>query len=80
MRFASVAAVYLLALRSESAETATTLSDVENEHPDWFTEPEPYKPCPASVVFPGERHDGHRQTVTVYWRPRHLRHGFNPGF
>ena len=53
MRFAFVAAIYLLALTSANAETATTLSAVESEHPHWFTEPEPYRPCPASIVFPG---------------------------
>lgn len=33
MRFAFVAAIYLLALTSANAETATTLSAVESEHP-----------------------------------------------
>jgi hypothetical protein len=82
MRFA-----HLLALTSANAETATTLSAVESEHPHWFTEPEPYRPCPASVGFPGGRHAclglpeyGHRQTVTVYWRPRHLWQRFNRGY
>jgi hypothetical protein len=51
MRFAHVATIYLLALTSANAETATTLSAVESEHPHWFTEPEPYRPCPALLSF-----------------------------
>jgi|HubBroStandDraft_5_1064220.scaffolds.fasta_scaffold2409305_1 hypothetical protein len=30
--------------------------DIEQQHPDWFTEPAAYKPCPASVAFSGDRH------------------------
>ena len=28
------------------------LDAVRGEHPEWFTEPNSYKPCPSSVVFP----------------------------
>lgn len=30
--------------------------DVEHQHPDWFKEPDRYRPCPANVEFPGGRH------------------------
>lgn len=30
--------------------------EIEQRHPDWFDEPAAYKPCPASVVFSGDRH------------------------
>ena len=93
MRTLFVAAVSLLALTAANAEPATTtaeasstLSSVQGEHPDWFTEPNMYQPCPAAVVFPGERHAclglpeyPHRTTITVYWHPRRwwLRGYFN---
>jgi hypothetical protein len=28
------------------------LDQVSREHPGWFIEPNAYKPCPSSVVFP----------------------------
>jgi hypothetical protein len=28
------------------------LDQLTREHPGWFMEPNTYKPCPASVVFP----------------------------
>jgi hypothetical protein len=35
--------------------TGTGLDLERRAHPDWFTEPSTYKPCPASVVFPDGR-------------------------
>jgi hypothetical protein len=32
-----------------------TLDEVKREHPDWFTEPNAYVPCPNSDVFPNGR-------------------------
>jgi hypothetical protein len=83
MRIFFIVAVCLSALTSVSVNaqtpSSTTLSDITREHPEWFTEPDNnYKPCPASVVFPGERHAclglpeyGRRTSITIYWRPRH---------
>ena len=86
MRTLFTVAVSLLALTSANSQPATTtppersttLGSVQTEHPDWFTERSTYKPCPAFVVFPGERHVclglpeyPHRTTITVYWHPRH---------
>jgi hypothetical protein len=85
MRTLFAAAVSLLALTSANAQPATTtpersttLGSIQTEHPEWFTERDMYRPCPASVVFPGERHAclglpeyPHRTTITVYWHPRH---------
>ena len=64
MRTLFTVAVSLLALTSANSQPATTtppersttLGSVQTEHPDWFTERGTYKPCPAFVVFPGERH------------------------
>jgi hypothetical protein len=32
-----------------------SLDEIKREHPDWFMEPNPYKPCPSSVVFSNGR-------------------------
>ena len=32
-----------------------SLDEVRREHPEWFMEPNPYKPCPSSVVFSNGR-------------------------
>jgi hypothetical protein len=32
-------------------------SESMRQHPNWYTEERvPYRPCPCSVVFPGNRH------------------------
>jgi len=36
--------------------TGTGLDVERRGHPDWFTEPSTYKPCPASVVFANGEH------------------------
>jgi hypothetical protein len=42
--------------RAKGISPALT-QDVTQQHPEWFSEQAiPYKPCPASVVFPDERH------------------------
>ena len=37
---------------STPAPAEGQLSQLTREHPGWFTEPNSYKPCPSSVVFP----------------------------
>ena len=36
--------------------TGTGTDATRQEHPGWFTEPNTYKPCPASVVLADGRH------------------------
>ena len=38
-----------------SGGTGTGLEIERKAHPNWFTEPNTYKPCPSSVVFPDGR-------------------------
>ena len=38
-----------------SGGTGTGLEIERRAHPSWFTEPNTYKPCPSSVVFPDGR-------------------------
>ena len=40
----------------QSPASNPTLENVEEHHPDWFKEPNRYKPCPASVVFANGQH------------------------
>jgi hypothetical protein len=35
---------------------ATTQEGTAAQHPEWFTEPNTYKPCPCSVVFSNGQH------------------------
>ena len=35
--------------------TGLGMADDQKAHPNWFTEPNTYKPCPSSVVFPDGR-------------------------
>jgi hypothetical protein len=37
---------------SPPATQQGSLGQATREHPGWFMEPNTYKPCPASVVFP----------------------------
>ena len=37
---------------SPPATPQSSLDQVTRENPGWFSEPNPYKPCPSSVVFP----------------------------
>jgi hypothetical protein len=54
---ASAGSVFAETAQLSSTSPATTHQDVTQEHSEWFTEEGiPYKPCPASVVFPGKRH------------------------
>jgi len=39
-----------------SLATGAGLDVMLKEHPSWFTEPNSYKPCPASVVFANGQH------------------------
>jgi hypothetical protein len=39
-----------------SGGTGGGLQTEERGHPNWFTEPNTYKPCPASVVLANGRH------------------------
>jgi hypothetical protein len=39
-----------------SLATGAGLDVMLKEHRDWFTEPNSYKPCPSSVVFPNGQH------------------------
>lgn len=41
--------------KQSSRSKEDTLQDVENQHPNWFREPNKYRPCPADVKFS----DGH---------------------
>jgi hypothetical protein len=82
-----IAALTCLAFTSANAQPTTatgderpsgTLGATQSEHPEWFREPNVYKPCPAAVVFPGNRlaclglpEYPHRTSITVYWHPRH---------
>ena len=36
----------------QPAAPGGSLDQLTREHSDWFIEPNPYKPCPSSVVFP----------------------------
>ena len=36
--------------------TGLGMADDQKAHPNWFTEPNTYKPCPASVVLADGRH------------------------
>jgi hypothetical protein len=36
--------------------TAGSQDDIARQHSQWFTEPNTYKPCPASVVLADGRH------------------------
>jgi hypothetical protein len=67
MRFVIIVAISVSALAFASSAFAETAprstpapapaADVTREHPECFTEEAiPYKPCPASVVFTGQRH------------------------
>jgi len=38
-----------------SLATGAGLDAMRKEHENWFTEPNTYKPCPSSVVFPDGR-------------------------
>jgi hypothetical protein len=38
-----------------SGGTGSGLETERKAHPNWFTEPNTYKPCPGSVVFPDGR-------------------------
>ena len=40
---------------SPPATPQSSLDAVAREHPNWFTEPNRYKPCPSSVVFSNGR-------------------------
>jgi hypothetical protein len=42
------------AQRSPSSEDLTQ-DGFEHQHPDWFNEPNTYKPCPANVGLPNGR-------------------------
>jgi hypothetical protein len=42
--------------QNSAAPPALTQDDVERQHPEWYRQPDQYKPCPASVVFPDRRH------------------------
>jgi hypothetical protein len=43
--------------QSPPALATGTGMDIERKaHPDWFTEPNTYKPCPSSVVLADGRH------------------------
>ena len=52
LAFASGAFAQQSTQPSPPASGQSTLDDVKRENPGWFTEPNPYKPCPSSVVFP----------------------------
>jgi hypothetical protein len=70
MRFLIVAAASVSALAFASGATAqqaptpsippsapaTSQDDTARQHSQWFTEPNTYKPCPASVVLADGRH------------------------
>jgi hypothetical protein len=77
VRFAFMVGIVLAGLTSAQAQPNTsTQNDVTRDHPEWFSEPAPYKPCPAAVVFPGQHSatclgkPEYPTTITVYWRPR----------
>jgi hypothetical protein len=43
--------------QSPPPPTTGTGMDIERKaHPEWFTEPNTYKPCPSSVVLADGRH------------------------
>jgi hypothetical protein len=43
--------------KSPPPPTTGTGMDIERKaHPEWFTEPNTYKPCPSSVVLADGRH------------------------
>ncbi len=42
--------------QSAPSHAQITNDTVEKQHPDWFTEPDSYKPCPANVEFANGRH------------------------
>lgn len=50
--FMSVTGAFAQA-RNEASSKAPTQDAVANEHPDWFREPNTYRPCPAVVTFHG---------------------------
>ena len=52
VRVVGAALVVLLS----GAAPSIAQDDVEHQHPDWFKEPDRYRPCPANVEFPGGRH------------------------
>jgi len=69
MRFLIVAVASVLALAFASGAFGQTAQQsppppttgagtdtTRQEHPAWFTEPNTYKPCPASVVLADGRH------------------------
>jgi hypothetical protein len=37
--------------------SGTPPEDVKLAHPEYFREPDTYKPCPAFAVFPNRQHD-----------------------
>jgi hypothetical protein len=37
----------------ESSASRGASQTVKQEHPDWYTDRKPYRPCPASVAFSG---------------------------
>jgi hypothetical protein len=82
--FALTAVALCAAQQSVSAQTvqpsvqppAGTQPAIAQQHPEWFTEPDRYIPCPAAVVFSSGRHaclglPEYRYSITVNWRPRH---------
>jgi hypothetical protein len=47
---------------------AVTQSDIQLEHPEYYREPDTYRPCPASVVFPNRQHDCVGCPSVCQWR------------
>jgi hypothetical protein len=41
--------------RQQPAASIPSQTNVEQQHPEWFTERYRYKPCPAEVEFPDGR-------------------------
>ena len=56
LAFASGAFAQTTKQPAQPSTPATTpessLGEVAREHPGWFMEPNTYKPCPSSVLFP----------------------------
>jgi hypothetical protein len=56
LAFASGAFAQTTEQPAQPSTQATTpegqLGQVSREHPGWFMEPNTYKPCPSSVLFP----------------------------
>jgi hypothetical protein len=51
-----ISSAWAQASSPQSAPQTPSQDAVEQQYPEWFTEPREYRPCPSDVEFPDGRH------------------------